>query len=206
MGNPHSLQSWGRSELGEGEHSPRFCLPVFPIHFPGLPGKDQRGRTGLGSRCQPYLQQSGGITKSSTATKIQRGWRRGRDTLPNLPPSSSVPQFPPSNAETPGGLWPCRNPPPADSWNNHIPKEYRKKTLETSPNPLWQQGGDNRDPPHSALHPSAPSPSTWGVLKKAGIAAFSHQDEWGCLCPGTDLSRLSWHWPSRGYIRKAAPV
>lgn len=41
MGNSHSLQTWGRSELGEGEHSPKFCLPVFPIHFPGLPGKAQ---------------------------------------------------------------------------------------------------------------------------------------------------------------------
>lgn len=41
MGNPHSLQGWGRSELGEGEYSPKFRLPVFSIHFPGLPGKDQ---------------------------------------------------------------------------------------------------------------------------------------------------------------------
>lgn len=78
--------------------------------------------------------------------KNPEGTEKGTRHPPNLPPSSSVPLFPPSNAETPGDLWPCVNLLPADSRNNHIPKGIHKKPVETSQNPCWQQGGDNRDP------------------------------------------------------------
>lgn len=117
--------------------------------------------------------------------------------------SASVSLFECRDTQRPLAL---REPPLADSRNNHIPKDYVKKTSGNIPKSSLAAGWGQQGPPQSAFHPSVPPPSTWGMLKKAGIAAFTHQDEWGCLCPGTDLSRLSWHRPGRVYIRKAAPV
>lgn len=146
-------QSWGREDTAPGS-----AFLLFPSTLQASQARTNEAEQGWEPGANLTCRNQEELPKAAQPQK-SRGNREGDETPPtNLPTSSSVPQFPLSNAETHGDLWPCMNPPLADRQNNHIPKEYRiKKNTGNIPKSSVAAEWGQQGPPPSALHPSLKS-------------------------------------------------